>query len=205
MRADTSHQPAVADESALKAPFDDEVRHTVESAKAAAPTSKSLWLSLYFVALALVLCRLPTAFAYAETLITPKQRAEIGDPALEDLAVNVAVGGGVLLTVFVYACYVFVARALERRVFTASRSLGRGVRTGAFFPVLALCLVPPQLAALAFEVVDPTQGIVYYLYIAAVVLLVPVFFRGQWRHLPPGKIIALYCCSIGLAAFTAVG
>ncbi|MGW3274913.1 hypothetical protein ACWDFH_26085 [Streptomyces kronopolitis] len=205
MGADTTHQSTVADEGALKAPLDDEVRHTVESTKAAAPTSKSLWLLLYFVALALVLCRLPTAFAYAETLITPKQRAEIGDPKLEDLAVNVAVGGGVLLTVFVYACYVFVARILERRVFPASRPLGRGLRTGAFFPVVALCLVPPQLAALAFEVVDPTQGIVYYLYIAAVALLVPVFFRRRWQHLPPGKIAALYCCSLGLAAFTAVG
>ncbi|MEU2432619.1 hypothetical protein ABZ611_24490 [Streptomyces sp. NPDC007861] len=205
MRAGTSHQSTDTDQSELKAPLDDEVLHTVESAKAASPTSKSLWLSLYFVALVLVLFRLPTAFAYAETLITPKQRAEIGDPAMAGLAVKVAVGGGVLLTVFAYAIYVFVARALERRVFTASRLLGRGLRTGVFFPVLALCLVPPQLAALAFEVVDPTQGIVYYLYILAVALLVPVLFRGRYRNLPPGKIIALYCCSLGLAAFTAVG
>ncbi|MEU2159314.1 hypothetical protein ABZ532_30635 [Streptomyces sp. NPDC019396] len=205
MRTDTSHQPEVADGAAVRAPFGDEVRHTVESAKAAAPTSKFLWLALYFVACALVLCRLPTAFAYAQTLITPKQRAEIGDPALQDLAVNVAVGGGVLLTVFVYACYVFVARALERRVFTASRPLGRGLRTGAFFPVVALCLVPPQLAALAFGMVDPTQGIVYYLYITAVALLVPALFRAHWRHLPSGRIIALYCCSLGLAALAAVG
>ncbi|MGX1975459.1 hypothetical protein [Streptomyces kronopolitis] len=62
--------------------------------------------------------------------------------------------------------------------------------------MFAEVLVPPQLAALALEVVEPTQGIVCYPYIAAAVLLEAVFFRGQWRRLPRGPPLGLAALAV---------
>ncbi|WP_199034400.1 hypothetical protein [Glycomyces salinus] len=173
-------------------------------AKPAPATSRFLWFGAYALVVLLTALRAPQAYAHVSDRVPSELSEGIDDADMQSLALRSAVLIGVIVTAFTVAVYFVLAAMLEKKVFTARKTLRGRASFGLFFLIMVLCFVPTQAAGLAFDVV-PRESLYYYAYILAVAIAAPWVFRGVWKGLPARKIAILFTASIAMASLTGIG
>jgi hypothetical protein len=124
---------------------------------------------------------------------------------MEVLALRIGVLLGVVITALAMGLYFSLAAVLERKVFTIGRPLRGQLSFGLFYLVISLCTVPVHVVSVAFQIADPRQNVLYYVYVVGVGALAPWVFHRSWRGLPTSKIVILFTTSVVLASLTVVG
>jgi len=167
-------------------------------------TSRVLWLLTYLAVLVFMALRLPQTYEHLRRNVPAEMSAKIHDADMEALALRIGLLLGLILTALIFGILFVASAILEKKVLPVPVAIGRRLTFGLYFLVIALCVLPPQVISLVFDIAV-VKGPALYLYVAAVGLLTPALFHHAWRPLPAARITTIFAVSLGLAALTSIG
>ncbi|MGO2660050.1 hypothetical protein [Mycetocola reblochoni] len=140
------------------------------------PTSRLAWTILVLCGTGLAIARVPSSAEYARTLVTPEQRAALGDRALEDTAILIGAIGAVPVFTILLLILAFVAGVLESRLFPHGVSRGR-IRVGVGWLTVAVGAVGVGLVSLVSGAPPRGDGALRPLVLLGVALAAPALVR----------------------------
>jgi hypothetical protein len=168
-------------------------------------TSRVLWLVSYAAVVVLIGLRIPRTFSDLRRNMPAEMSAQIHDKDMETLALRTGLFLGVVLTALIFVLLFVASAILEKRVFAARRTLGKGLSFGLYFLVILLCVLPAQVICFAFDISTLQGKPLFLAYVGVVGLLSPFVFLRELRRSSATQIATVFITSVGLAALTSVG
>ncbi len=172
-----------------------------ETDKPPKSTSAIVWMTAFVMLLALLLLRSSQLYdeVASQVLMTEEAQA-LDDPAMGTLATSIGFYLGLTISMLATALYFSLASVIETRMFPRLvRSAGR-VRLGFLGATAVTVTVPVQLVSWLLAQESPKDQWLFYAFILAAGLTIPLLFRKQWQSLGSRKVRIIFGTSLLIAS-----
>jgi hypothetical protein len=167
-----------------------------------APTSRAAWIFALTAFAMLLMARIPVLRDYVSIKLAeqPDVVAELDDPHLHELAINIGLALVVVVATGLFVLYQSLGRLLESHVYTASLALGR-LRVGLFFLISTGMTIPVGVICLTLYRVSMRTSPWYYVGVILASAALPLLFRRHWRSIGRVKVAVLFVSAVAYGMF----
>lgn len=141
-------------------------------------TPRWVWFSIWLVWAVSIALRSPVLYRdVKDRLAGTSMPAELNDPHLQSLAVNIGFAAALLLATFFCIAYLAIGASLDKRLFAPRGTLPRSSRVGVMAQIAFLAMVPVQVFLAVVNSPAARNQPLLPVYLLAVAALVALAYR----------------------------